>query len=101
MATVRFHRLAAREYERARDWYRVQSGPAVERFAAEVDRVVGKIASDPRQGNPYSGDVRWLRLRRYPYVFYFQELSPTVVVILAVAHARRRPGYWHRRVNRP
>ena len=29
------------------------------------------------------------------------EIEPHRVVIIAVAHARRRPGYWKSRVRRP
>ena len=43
----------------------------------------------------------WQRVRRFPFVIYFEPVAAGVVYVYAVAHARPRPGYWLRRVNRP
>ena len=44
-------------------------------------------------------DVRQRVLRRYPYsIFYVTEAG--VIVIVAVAHHKRRPGYWLSRLRR-
>jgi hypothetical protein len=36
-------------------------------------------------------------LKRYPYFVVFREL-PRKIQIIAVAHAKRRPGYWTKRL---
>jgi plasmid stabilization system protein ParE len=38
-------------------------------------------------------DVRMRVVRRYPYSIVYVVRGPNVVII-AVAHHRRRPGYW-------
>jgi len=39
-----------------------------------------------------------VRVNRFPYLLIFGEQSPNVVMVVAVAHTSRRPGYWrHRR----
>jgi plasmid stabilization system protein ParE len=38
--------------------------------------------------------------RRYPYAIIYRVL-PDRIEILAIAHARRRPGYWRNRANQP
>ena len=48
-------------------------------------------------GVPPELEVRRRVLRRFPYVLAFKVYGEELVVI-AVAHARRRPGYWLHRV---
>jgi hypothetical protein len=45
-------------------------------------------------------DVRRFILPKFPYSIVFLEL-PTEVRIVAVAHARRKPGYWLERLPSP
>ena len=40
--------------------------------------------------------VRYYILRRFPYTIHY-EVAGTEVIVLAVAHQRRRPGYWQDR----
>jgi plasmid stabilization system protein ParE len=94
---VEFHRLAAEEYRRARNWYARGGQGLAERFRDAVDQVVQRIATTPHQGALYQGRYCWFRTRRFPYVLYYDIVDPNRVMILAVAHARRRPGYWRRR----
>jgi plasmid stabilization system protein ParE len=96
-ATVEFHRLAADEYRRAVRAYRLIELALAQRFRAAVDRVVESISESPDLGAPFRGPFRWMRTRRFPYVLYYEALDPSRIMVYAVAHARRRPGYWQRR----
>jgi toxin ParE1/3/4 len=96
---VVFHRLAAREYRLARSWYRRRSRSAAERFRAEVDRVVERISEAPLQGAIFRGTFRWIRTRRFPYLLFYEVVDSSVIRVYAVAHARRRLGYWLRRTS--
>jgi len=100
-AAVLFHRLAAVEYRTAIAWYRKRSPNATQRFRAEIRRLTERIAAAPFQGTPFQGAYHWMRVRRLPYVVYYEIRDPTLVVIYAVAHGRRRAGYWLRRTRRP
>ena len=42
--------------------------------------------------------ARIVRLRRFPYVVVYLDLTETVQVI-AVAHSKRRPNYWRKRLT--
>ncbi len=44
-------------------------------------------------------DLRKLVLTRFPY-FLIYSFFPDLLRVVAVAHARRRPGYWRSRVSR-
>ncbi len=94
----RFLASARREFDAAHDWYAERSVPAAEGFAREVERVVRAIAEKPELGRVVrvrrDGSVVRVRpCRGYPYAVARCSRGG-VQVILAVAHARRRPGYW-------
>jgi plasmid stabilization system protein ParE len=96
-AQVIFHRLAAREFRAARDWYAARSPDVAERFRMAVDRAVDRIEANAGALPVFVRAYRWVRISRFPYVLIFQLHSPGVVMIVAVAHTSRRPGYWRRR----
>jgi hypothetical protein len=47
---------------------------------------------------PFLGTAyRWVHVSRFPYVLIFRSQPPGVILMVAVAHTSRRPGYWRRR----
>lgn len=98
---VTFHRLAAAEFVAARRWYAARSLSIEVRFVAAVTATVGRIDAHPAGGSLRAGAIRWARVRRYPYALYYEEVMPGNVLVYAVAHVRRRPGYWIRRTTHP
>jgi plasmid stabilization system protein ParE len=98
-ATIIFHPLASREFRSARAWYRRRNPRAAQRFSMEVFRVSQAIVTAPDRGAILHGPYRWMRLRKFPYLLYYATLDPQRVMVYAVAHAHRRPGYWLRRTR--
>ncbi len=96
---VRFHRLAVREYENARAWYQRYETDLGNEFAEETDRAIARIAQHPYRSPVCFERFRRVRLRRFPYSLYYHVVDSSRVLVLAVAHARRRPGYWRRRLS--
>jgi len=95
--SVIFHRLAAREYRLARDWYRERSAEVAERFCVAVDRAITRIATDRDEFPILTGQYRYVRVGRFPYVLVFRPMDQESIMVVAVAHTSRRPGYWQRR----
>ena len=100
---VEFHPLAADEAEAAERWYRERNEIASARFQRELDRVqreldraVDLISGRPDTGAPYLANTRRVLLRRFAFFVVYRVRGDNVQVI-AVAHARRRPGYWRAR----
>ena len=97
MDSIRFHRLAAQEYRFALDWYRKRETTVAGRFRDAVEAAIVRILNDPDSHFEIVDGIRSVRLRRFPYILVFVRDSPESLLILAVAHAKRRSGYWNRR----
>ncbi|HEV8640926.1 MAG TPA: type II toxin-antitoxin system RelE/ParE family toxin [Methylomirabilota bacterium] len=87
------HPEAIGDARAAREWYYARNAETAEAFMAELDLAIERIEDAPRRWPPYLGDTRRYLLRRFPFFVVFREVENRVQ-ILAVAHARRRPGYW-------
>ena len=96
-AKVRFHRLAAREYRSARDWYRKSSETVVSKFRDAVDKAIARIEKNADALPLLTTGYRYVRVARYPYILVFRRRDDHSVMVVAVAHTSRRPGYWRRR----
>lgn len=98
-ALVRTHRLAIREYLEAKSRYAAFDQKLALRFEEEIDRGVSRIADSPLSWPIALGSFRWVRTRRFPFVLYYHVEDEQNVLLLAVAHSRRRWGYWRRRLS--
>ena len=94
---IEFHEEASREYEAAFDWYFERSELAASKFAEELERAISNIAKAPGRWPEGIGGARKICLERFPFVVVYRELSSNIQII-AVAHGRRRPGYWKQRL---
>jgi len=99
---VRFHPGAASDLTSAGDWYELQMPGLGADLADEVDRALDAIAERPTAWPlwPEIGEgvgVRRFLLARFPFAVGYV-IEGSEVVVLAVAHLRRRPGYWLERL---
>jgi hypothetical protein len=63
----------------------------------EVNLAIDKILAAPRRWSAGPYGTRNLLLHRFPFAVVYREL-PAAIQFLAIAHGRRRPGYWKSRV---
>ena len=89
MDAVRFHRLAAQEFRFARTWYRQRDSSVAARFRDAVDSATNRIAADADSHPALSDDIRWVRVRRFPYILVFVRESPDSLLVLARAKMSR------------
>lgn len=87
------HPEAIAEARAARHWYESRSAAAAAAFMAELDVAIERIEEAPTAWPRYLEATRRYLLRRFPFFVVYRE-SGDGVQIVAVAHARRRPGYW-------
>jgi plasmid stabilization system protein ParE len=93
---VEFHSAAAEELAAAENWYRERSEAAASAFVAELDRAIACIGGAPETWAEHVRGTRRFVLRRFPFSIIYQTGSSTAKIV-AVAHARRLPGYWMER----
>lgn len=91
------HPEALAEAEAAIIWYGERSSRAPAAFIEEIDNAIKSILDAPRRWPVFDLDCRRFPLFRFPYSIVYRERSTNLVQILAVAHGRRRPGYWRAR----
>jgi plasmid stabilization system protein ParE len=90
---IAFHPDARVEVLEAQAWY-AERHPAIgDAFMLELDRLVAAVAASPITWSLYLEGTRRRLFPRLPYALIYRVLSDRVEVV-AVAHQRRRPGYW-------
>ena len=103
MKPVRLAPDAVSELGEAAAWYESREPGLASRFIEEVEQVLPTIGARPRSfarllDTAADLIVRRALLPRFPFALVFTELDAEVR-ILAIAHAKRRPGYWLYRVR--
>ena len=93
---VRFHSDAENEYLTAIRWYKERSAIAAVDFEREVTRAIHAISAAPQRWPSCFGQFRKYTLHQFPFSIIYEELLSEIVVF-AVAHGRRKPGYWKSR----
>jgi len=82
------------EFDDALDYYQTHASLLiVDRYIADFDHAVRLVMGYPEIGTPTSKRTRALKLRRFPYKWIYRIAAETITVV-AIAHQRRRPGYW-------
>ena len=99
---VRFEDEADAEYRLAGRWYEEHREHLGIEFFDAVDATIAQIVTMPRAGGlvprvPSELTVRRRAVARFPYHVIYIETA-TEIRILAIAHDRRRPGYWQTRL---
>ena len=88
---------ALQEAEAAARWYAERSVTAAAAFGSEIDAAESAIVRLPEAWPPFDHGTRRYLLQRFPFSVVYR-VEARRVLIVAVAHARRRPGYWKSRL---
>lgn len=96
--TIRTVHEASNEFAEAVRWYEEQRQGLGAEFYESVVETTARIQDNPACGPPVSKDERTRRLlvSRFPYQVVYR-LREDEIVIVAVAHVKRRPKYWRGR----
>jgi len=100
---VRFEDEADAEYRLAGRWYEGRRDHLGLEFFDAVDAAIAQILDLPRSGSlvprmPADLPVRRIAVTRFPYHVIYLE-TKTHIRVLAIAHDRRKPGYWKTRLG--
>lgn len=95
---VRFLLPAQRELAEAKQYYDREHAGLGERFKSAAHAAAIRIATQPFAWRIERGEVRRCLLNKFPYKLLYV-VRGEAVIVLAVAHAHRKPGYWLERMN--
>lgn len=95
---LRYLSLASVEFKEAIAWYRARSIGAARRFNEEVVVAEKLLAQHPRIGKRVGAEARSLCVNDFPYTLIYL-VEKDEILVVAVAHHSRRPGYWHDRLK--
>ena len=93
---VRLHPLAAEEAVAADAWYYSRNPKVAAAFRIELSAAIEGIAEAPERWPAVQGRFRRYLLRRFPFSVVYFKIGPAIEVV-ALAHHRRKPGYWTNR----
>jgi plasmid stabilization system protein ParE len=94
---LKYHPAARREIKAAHAWYFRQSVQAADGFYYELLPALDRLQERPRLYPAHLHGTRRVVLHQYPFSIIYRELLIEIQIV-AVAHAKRRPGYWAKRL---
>ena len=94
---VRVGGPAGEELGEAVRWYEDQSEGLGVAFLEAVQKVISRIETHPEIGARLADQhhTRRVLVTGFPYQIVYI-VRPTEAIVVAVAHLKRRPGYWRR-----
>jgi plasmid stabilization system protein ParE len=96
---LRIHHLAVDEIDAEVDYYESRHAGLGAELEDEIDAVLTMIVEFPLAAAQWKdrADRRVAVLDRFPFTIPYQIVGDQIVV-LALVHTSRRPGYWAKRV---
>ena len=97
-AKVVFHPGASEDYAAAFAWYYSRGSALASDFEREIERAIRLISQNPLRWPRFDEQRRRLIIRKFPYAIIYEPYGEQVI-ILAVAHGKRKPYYWRERAT--
>lgn len=99
MKRARFVALAQQEFlQQVAHYEQVQKGLG-ERFIAAVESALTRAVAFRLAGAPAVAQTRRVIVKGFPFSLFYRPHSDGII-IFALAHHARRPGYWAERAER-
>jgi toxin ParE1/3/4 len=95
-----FHPEALEDYQAATNWYAERGTALALQFVAAVEEAIGRVSEAPKRWRILEEDVHRCLARVFPYAILYT-IEADFVLIVAIMHCSREPGYWRHRVSEP
>ena len=95
---LKYHPRARVELNDAADYYEERQTGLGWDFLEEVQLTIRRILDFPNAWQPLSANTRRCLTNRFPFGLIYQVRADEVRII-AIAHQKRRPGYWQNRLD--
>ena len=78
-------------------FYEEESAGLGEDFLDDIQHAIDAVREHPELGVAVDHELRRVLIRRFPFSVIYA-VEPEQVVVVAIAHQRRRPRYWKGRM---
>lgn len=95
---ARFLKAAKLELEEAVDYYNGEEDGLGDDFAVKAAEALRRVRRFPNAWSILAPGIRRCRLNRFPYGLVYG-VRDKEILIIAVMHQRRKPGYWKHRLK--
>ena len=95
---VKFHPQARADLKEGKAFYTKRSPLAALAFAREIQTAISRVADTPKRfpAGEY-GTREFVLPWRFPYTIVYRIQKDDLIVIVAIAHQSREPGFWRDR----
>lgn len=93
-----FHPEALAEYAEAVEFYAERRVELAQAFINAVEDAIFRIVQSPTRCRVVDEDIRRCLTRKFPYGILYT-IEQDFILIVAVMHCSREPGYWKDRVR--
>lgn len=95
---IEYHPLAKLELQESARWYNDKMDGLGLELLLEVKSAESKIQKNPDTWQNYEEGTKRFLLKRFPYGIIYL-MTADRIQIIAVAHCKRKPGYWKKRTQ--
>jgi len=96
--TYDFHPDARLEYRKAAAFYETRRSGLGAAFTIEVEAAIERALQNPKSWRAIEQDVRRCLTHTFPYGILYTVEGDSILIV-AVMHLHRRPGYWRERLS--
>ncbi len=96
---IRLLTPAEKELEDAFDFYEKQIRGLGSEFIDDILAAFKRIRTNPTAWTPFSKRTHRCLTNRFPYGIIYQIIDENLILIVAIAHLHRKPGYWKDRIE--
>jgi toxin ParE1/3/4 len=94
---IDFHPEGRREADAAFSYYLERNHRVADAFYRALETSLSAIQKSPEVWAEYLYGTRRYLLRRFPFIVVYRATERRIEIV-AVAHGRRKPGYWAHRL---
>ena len=98
MGKVAFVTGAREEFLAEVEYYNKAQAGLGARFADAIEKAAALALVFPDVGSPFYSGTRRVVVKNFPFSLVYKAFSDDII-IFAIAHQSRRPGYWRTRVS--
>ncbi len=98
MPDIVFHPDIDREVKASYQWYQDQAAGLGDDFLTELEAAFETIVEMPKTWPKFQPGFRRFLLSKFPFSVVYRFKAETVIVV-AIMHNSRKPGYWNDRVS--